>query len=103
MLFTISEKVSSKSSLNTASFSSPSSNMYAEEMKISYDGGTLKQNGRVILPGSSGTGRHIVAVNKTYVPEKTIGGAGVATLEYRLEEIVPYGSDQLYVFSMRLQ
>ena len=80
-----------------------SSNMYAEEMKISYDGGTLKQNGRVILPGSSGTGRHIVAVNKAYVPERTIGGAGVATLEYRLEEIVTSGSDQLYVFSMRLQ
>ena len=79
-----------------------SSNMYAEEMKIIYNG-TLIQNGRVILPGSSGTGRHIVVVNKTYVPERTIGGAGVATLEYRLEEIVTSGSDKLYVFSMRLQ
>jgi len=81
-----------------------SSNMYAEEIEIIYDGGTLSQNDRVILSGSdSGSRRYIVVVNTAEVRETVIGGSGVATLNYRLEKIVPSGSDYLCVFSMELR
>lgn len=81
-----------------------SSNMYAEDIELIYDGGALFQNDRLLLPGSvSGSGRYIVVVNTTEVAEKSIGGAGVATLEYRLEKIVSSGSDHLCVFRMELQ
>ncbi|MEA5037231.1 hypothetical protein SDC9_18348 [bioreactor metagenome] len=81
-----------------------SSNMYAEDIEISYDGGTLFQNGRILLPGSGiGSGRYVVVVNKTKVPEMSVAGAGVVTLNYRLEEITPYDSDHLCVFWMELR
>lgn len=81
-----------------------SSNMYAEEINITYDGGSLRQNGQVILPGSdSGSERYIVVVNTTEVPETVIGGSGIATLNYRLENIVTSGSDHLCVYSMELR
>jgi len=82
-----------------------SSNMYAEEIELIYDGGTLIQNGLVILPGSyyDDTERYIVVVNTADVSEGDIGGSGVVTLTYRLEKIVTSGSDHLCVFSMRLQ
>lgn len=81
-----------------------SSNMYDEDIAISYAGGTLLQNGRILLPGSGvGSGRYVVVVNKTNVPEMSVAGAGVVTLNYRLEEITPYGSDHLCVFWMELR
>lgn len=86
-----------------------SSNMYAEEIEILYDGGTLFQNDNVILPGSnSESGNYVVVVNIDSVPETSIGGAGVATLNYQLEEIIkptPGSSDTdvLCVFTMELQ
>ena len=86
-----------------------SSNMYAEEINILYNGGTLSQNDRVILSGSdSGSGSYVVVVNTADVPEMVIGGSGVATLNYRLEEIIdptPGSSDvdHLCVFSMELR
>jgi len=86
-----------------------SSNMYAEEINILYNGGTLSQNDRVILSGSdSGSGRYVVVVNTADVPETVIGGSGVATLNYRLEKIIdptPGSSDvdHLCVFSMELR
>jgi len=86
-----------------------SSNMYAEEIEILYDGGTLFLNDNVILPGSDvGSGRYVVVVNTESVPETSIGGAGVATLNYQLEEIIaptPGSSDTDYlcVFTMGLQ
>ncbi len=81
-----------------------SSNMYAEDIEIIYDGGALFQNDRILLPGSvSGSGRYVVVVNTAEVAERSIGGAGVATLEYRLENIVSSGSDHLCVFRMELQ
>ncbi len=86
-----------------------SSNMYAEEIEIIYNGGTLIQNGLVILPGSvSGSERYIVVVNTADVSEGDIDGSGVATLTYRLEEIIhpaPGSSnpEHLCVFSMGLQ
>ncbi|ABN07635.1 hypothetical protein Mlab_1470 [Methanocorpusculum labreanum Z] len=86
-----------------------SSNMYAEEINILYDGGTLSQNDRVILSGSDfGSGSYVVVVNTADVPETVIGGSGVATLNYRLKEIIdptPGSSDvdHLCVFTMGLQ
>lgn len=81
-----------------------SSNMYDEDIAISYAGGTLLQNGRILLPGSGvESGRYVVVVNKTNVPEMSVAGAGVVTLNYRLEEITPYGSDHLCVFWMELR
>ena len=81
-----------------------SSNMYAEDIAISYDGGTLFQNSLILLPESGvGSGRYIVVVDTTKVPEMSIAGAGVVTLNYQLEEIRPYGSDQLCVFSMEIR
>jgi len=86
-----------------------SSNMYAEEINILYDGGTLLQNDNVILPGSDfGSGRYVVVVNTAEVPEASIGGSGVVTLNYRLKEILdpaPGSSDvdHLCVFTMGLQ
>ena len=86
-----------------------SSNMYDEDIAISYAGGTLLQNGRILLPGSGvESGRYVVVVNKTNVPEMSVAGAGVVTLNYRLEEIIdpaPGSSDvdHLCVFSMELR
>lgn len=86
-----------------------SSNMYAEEINILYDGGTLSQNDRIILSGSDfGSGSYVVVVNTADVPETVIGGSGVATLNYRLKEIIdptPGSSDvdHLCVFTMGLQ
>ncbi len=86
-----------------------SSNMYDEDIAISYAGGTLLQNGRILLPGSGvGSERYIVAVNKTNVPEMSVAGAGVVTLNYRLEEIIdpaPGSADtnHLCVFWMELR
>lgn len=86
-----------------------SSNMYAEDIELIYDGGTLFQNGLVILPGSSShSERYIVVVDTADVAEGYIGGSGVATLNYRLEEIIdptPGSSDvdHLCVFTMGLQ
>lgn len=81
-----------------------SSNMYDEDIAISYAGGALLQNGRILLPGSGvESGRYVVVVNKTNVPEMSVAGAGVVTLNYRLEEITPYGSDHLCVFWMELR
>lgn len=81
-----------------------SSNMYDEDIAISYAGGTLLQNGRILLPGSGvESGRYVVVVNKTNVPEMSVAGAGVVTLNYRLEEITPHGSDHLCVFWMELR
>ena len=86
-----------------------SCNMYDEDIAISYAGGTLLQNGRILLPGSGvESGRYVVVVNKTNVPEMSVAGAGVVTLNYRLEEIIdpaPGSSDvdHLCVFSMELR
>lgn len=85
-----------------------SSNMYAEEINITYDGGILRQNGQVILPGSdSGSKRYVVVVNTTEVPEATIGGSGVVTLNYQLEKIIvrPSSSSEpsLCVFWMEMR
>jgi len=85
-----------------------SSNMYAEEINITYDGGTLRQNGQVILPGSdSGVKRYVVVVNTTEVPEAIIGGSGVVTLNYQLEKIIvrPSSSSEpsLCVFWMEMR
>lgn len=86
-----------------------SSNMYAEDIELIYDGGALFQNDRILLPGSvSGSGRYVVVVNTSEVAERSIGGAGVATLEYQLERIIDPApgssdSDHLCVFSMGLQ
>ena len=86
-----------------------SSNMYDEDIAISYAGGTLLQNGRILLPGSGvESGRYVVVVNKTNVPEMSVAGAGVVTLNYRLEEIIdpaPGSADtnHLCVFWMELR
>lgn len=86
-----------------------SSNMYDEDIAISYAGGALLQNGRILLPGSGvGSGRYVVVVNKTNVPEMSVAGAGVVTLNYRLEEIIdpaPGSADtnHLCVFWMELR
>ncbi len=85
-----------------------SSNMYAEEINITYDGGALRQNGQVILPGSdSGVKRYVVVVNTTEVPEVIIGGSGVVTLNYQLEKIIvrPSSSSEpsLCVFWMEMR
>lgn len=81
-----------------------SSNMYDQDIAISYAGGTLLQNGRVLLHGSvDGSERYVVVVNTTKVPEMSIAGAGVVTLNYQLEEIISSGSNHLCVFWMELR
>jgi len=85
------------------------SNMYAEDIELVYDGGNLSQNDQILLPGSvSGSERYIVVVNTAEVAETSISGSGVVTLTYRLEQIIDPapGSSDLYhlcVFSMELQ
>ncbi len=77
-----------------------SSNMYSEDIEIVYLGGSLSENNKEILSGSD---NYIVVVNKSEFAEKSLGGNGIVTLEYRLDKIIPYGSDYLCVFYMGLR
>jgi hypothetical protein len=83
------------------------SNMYADDIELVYsgeDGGSLSQNSNKILPGSeiNGVGSYIIVV-KASDEEQSLGGNEIITLEYRLDTIVPYGSDYLCVFDMVLR
>jgi hypothetical protein len=81
-----------------------SSNMYSEDIEIVYSGGALSENNKIILAGSNaGTNNYIVVVNKSEVAEKSIGGNGIVTLEYRLDKIIYDYPNYLCVFSMGLR